>query len=122
MTITGLRAASRAKSTLALLAVASLLSSGFLAGCIRDHPSNEEKERAVTAALRVYADEQAKGTDFSNGPCIAEEVIDDWSVDIAHDPRQDIDDQPENQCQFYRDRKTKHFVELDPEGNVLRVK
>jgi hypothetical protein len=92
-------------------------------GCItRDRASNAEKERAIVAAQRVFAEEQAKGTDFSNGPCIAEEVIDDWSVDIAHDPRDEIDDRPENQCQFYRDGQTNHFVELAPDGKVLRVK
>jgi hypothetical protein len=96
---------------------------GVLAGCLgEDRASNAEKERAVTAALRAYADAKARGTDFSNGPCIAEEVVEDWSVDIAHDPRQPIDDEPENQCQAYRKGDTHHFVELDPEGNVLRVK
>jgi hypothetical protein len=90
--------------------------------CMGDEVSDEERDRAVAAAQQVYAQEKAAGRDFSNGPCIAEEAIDDWSVDIAHDPRQDIDDQPENQCRLYRDGTTHHFVELDPEGKLIRAK
>jgi hypothetical protein len=95
---------------------------GALAGCIRDGASNEEQAEAVAAALVVYEQKALSGEDFSNGPCIAEEVIDDWSVDIAHDPRQEIDDQPDNQCQYYRDGKTHHFVELTPEGELIRAR
>ena len=37
-----------------------------------------------------------------------------WVADIAHDPREDIDDEPENQCQRYREGEASHFVELTP--------
>ena len=77
---------------------------------------------AIAEAQRIYAEQKAAGVDFANGPCIAEEVIDDWAVDIAHDPRQDVDNQPENQCRSYRDGDTHHFVELDPDGNLIRAK
>ena len=91
--------------------------------CINEErATSEEKERAVAEALKAYSEAQRNGADFSNGPCIAEEVIDDWSVDIAHDPRQDVDDKPENQCRFYREGRTHHFVELSPDGTVLRIK
>ena len=104
-----------------MLLVATLLAAGT--GCRDDADvSSEERDRAIEAAQQVYTQERVRGTDVSNGPCIAEEVIDDWSVDIAHDPRQDVDDQPENQCQFYRDGKTHHFVELDPDGKLIRAR
>lgn len=94
-------------------------------GCERgsDDAGDDERQRAIDAALEVYASAAAEGTDFSTGPCIAEELDDvpGWSVDIAHDPRQESDNQPENQCQAYRDGQTEHFVELDPEGNVIRA-
>lgn len=41
--------------------------------------------------------------------------------DMAHDPRQEVDERPENQCEAYRSGEADHFVELDPAGNVLRV-
>lgn len=59
--------------------------------------------------------------DLSDGPCIAEELMDDWVVDIAHNPRQAVDDLPENQCQNYRNGTANHFVELDPSGNIIRA-
>jgi hypothetical protein len=42
-------------------------------------------------------------------------------VDIAHDPRQDVDDDPANQCQRYREGEASHFVELDPSGELIRT-
>jgi hypothetical protein len=85
--------------------------------------SKDERSRAVSAAQAAYATAQAKGTDFTNGPCIAERLTDlpDWSVDVAHDPREDVDNQPANQCQAYRQGKTHHFVELDPSGKLIRT-
>lgn len=95
----------------------------LLASCMgdADDVDRENRDRAIAEAQRVYAEKRAEGVDFSNGPCIAEEVIDDWAVDIAHDPRQDIDNQPENQCRSYREGETHHFVELDPDGNLIRA-
>jgi hypothetical protein len=93
-----------------------------LASCGQDKATDAEKDRAIAAAKSAWQQAQANGTDLSSGPCIAEEAISDWSVDIAHDPRQKVDDQPENQCQSYRHGKTHHFVELDPEGNLIRAK
>jgi hypothetical protein len=85
--------------------------------------SKDERSRAVSAAQAAYATAQANGTDFTNGPCIAERLTDlpDWSVDVAHDPREDVDNQPANQCQAYRQGKTHHFVELDPSGKLIRT-
>lgn len=96
----------------------------LVSGCAGDDAvSDEERQRAIDAAMDVYEREAAAGRDFSNGPCIAEQLeeLPNWSVDIAHDPRREIDDQPENQCQAYRDGETEHFVELDPEGNLFRA-
>jgi hypothetical protein len=42
-------------------------------------------------------------------------------ADIAHDPRQAIDDAPENQCQRYRSGEAHHFVELAPDGQLIRA-
>ena len=90
--------------------------------CMDDDASADDREQAIAEAQRVYAEKRAEGVDFTDGPCIAEEVIDDWAVDIAHDPRQEVDDRPENQCQSYRDGDTHHFVELDPDGNLIRAR
>ncbi|MGA7670632.1 MAG: hypothetical protein WBW04_09430 [Nitrolancea sp.] len=85
--------------------------------------SSSDKQQAIDAAQQVYQQSKAQGTDFSSGPCIAEQLptLPDWSADVAHNPRKPIDDQPSNQCQDYRQGKTHHFVELDPDGNLIRA-
>jgi hypothetical protein len=82
--------------------------------------SEAEKERAVTAARAAYADAKARGIDFADGPCLGV-IMENWVADVAHDPRQAVDDEPENQCEAYRSGDADHFVELDPAGNVIRV-
>ena len=36
------------------------------------------------------------------------------------DMRQDVDDEPENECEAFRSGEADHFVELDPEGEFIR--
>jgi hypothetical protein len=94
-----------------------------LAGCGGGSESSEaDKEKAAAAAKFLYAG-QAK-RDLSAGPCLSESLpgLSDWAVDIAHDPRQPVDDQPANQCQSFRDGQTHHFVELTPDGQLIRAK
>jgi len=80
-----------------------------------------EREQAIRMAMNLYREKKAQGMDMSNGPCLAEEIIPDWCVDIAHSPRQPVDNQPENQCQSFRSGRVHHFVELDPDGNLIRA-
>jgi hypothetical protein len=85
--------------------------------------SDDERDRAVDAAMAAYEDATASGRDLDAGPCIAEQLsgLDDWVADIAHDPRQDVDDDPANQCRRYREGEASHFVELTPEGELIRA-
>ena len=99
---------------------------GFLvlavAGCGGgDGASQEDKDKAVAAAKFIYAGKAKE--DLSSGPCLSEGIpgLSDWVVDIAHEPRQAVDDQPANQCQSYRDGETHHFVELTPSGQLIRA-
>jgi len=45
----------------------------------------------------------------------------DWLCDVAHSPRQDADNRPENQCQSYGSRQANHFVDVTPECGVVRA-
>src|SRR3954464_7113754 len=60
--------------------------------------------RRGDAAQAIFSQKQAAGEDMSTGPCISESLTDlpDWVADVAHDPREPIDDEPANQCQRYR--------------------
>jgi hypothetical protein len=99
----------------------------LLTGCITgddDDTGQNDQERAIEAAMDAYDKAIADGVDMSNGPCIADELEDvpGWSVDVAHDPRQEIDNDPANQCPAYRDGRTTHFVELDEDGELIRAR
>jgi hypothetical protein len=83
--------------------------------------SQDDKDRAIAAAKFIYAGKAKE--DLSAGPCLSESIpgLSDWAVDVAHDPRQPVDDQPANQCRSFRDGDTHHFVELTPEGQLIRA-
>lgn len=83
--------------------------------------NSTEADIAVSAALKVYKDQVGK-IDFSNGPCLTNDLIPNWVADIVHNPREVVDNLPENQCPAYLEGRAKHFVELDPNGNIIRVK
>lgn len=105
---------------LALCSVVLLL----LPACAATSEAEEEgvKGTAITAAKASYEKARLEGRDLSSGPCIADPLpVPNWVADIAHDPRQPVDDDPANQCSTYRSGEAEHFVELDPEGNLIRA-
>jgi len=80
-----------------------------------------DKDLAIAKAKELWRAKFQLEEDLSAGPCLSNDLIPDWVADIAHNPRQAIDDQPANQCSAYREGQAHHFVELDPEGNVIRT-
>lgn len=81
-----------------------------------------EFDKAVTQAEVLFNQRRAKGEDLSDGPCLTNDLMKGWVVDIAHNPRQKVDDLEENQCKAYLEGRATHFVELDPNGKVIRIK
>ncbi len=105
-----------------LVLVASVVAAVAAAGC--GGPDEAEKQAAIAAARVAYEKARAEDRDLSQGPCIADPLpapSDDWVADVAHDPRTEVDDDPANQCASYRDGEAKHFVELDPDGDLIRA-
>jgi hypothetical protein len=107
----------RGAPLLALFAIA------LLAGCGGGSPTQATRDRAVNEAMAAYRQAKQDGTNLSRGPCIAEQLpgMPDWVADIAHNPRQPVDDQPANQCQRFRNGQAHHFVELDTAGHLIRA-
>ena len=105
------------------LALLVLVGAALVVGCGGGSPSQDTRDRAVNEAMAAYREARANGTDLSRGPCIAEQLpgLSDWVADVAHDPRQPVDDQPSNQCQRFRNGQAHHFVELDTSGNLIRA-
>jgi hypothetical protein len=105
------------------LPLIALLATVLLAGCGGGSSAPSDQDRAVDEAMKAYEQAKAGGKDLGDGPCIAEQLpgLADWVADIAHDPRQPVDDQPANQCQRFREGEAHHFVELDPSGRLIRA-
>ncbi|MBI5037597.1 MAG: hypothetical protein HZC01_02760 [Candidatus Kerfeldbacteria bacterium] len=80
-----------------------------------------DKDLAIVKAQELWRKALLEGTDLSAGPCLTNQAIPDWVADVAHNPRQAIDDDPANQCSAYRDGTVRHFVEIDLAGNVIRA-
>jgi len=81
-----------------------------------------ERDKAISLAKELFKQKRQEGLDMSQGPCLSEEIIPDWCVDVAHSPRVGVDNLPQNQCRSYRVGRVHHFVELDPDGNVIRAR
>lgn len=81
-----------------------------------------EIDTMVGRSQELYKNRKAIGMDFSTGPCLTNDLAQDWVADLVHNPRESLDDLPENQCPAYIEGRAKHFVELDIEGEVIRVK
>ncbi len=67
-----------------------------------------------------------EGIDLSTGPCLSDTYltgweVNDWVCDVAHLPRQPVDNLPQNQCKAFREGRAHHFVEVDENCNVIRV-
>jgi hypothetical protein len=86
-----------------------------LVGCGGDDPG----QHRILLAKEAYDEAKRQGVDMSRGPCLG--IIEEgWVADVAHDPRQPVDDDPANQCPEYRSGDADHFVELDPDGGFIR--
>lgn len=81
-----------------------------------------ELDSAINQAKYLYRLEKERGRNFQSGPCLSNALMPNWVADIAHHPRQPIDDLAENQCPAYREGRAAHFVELDVDGNLIRAK
>ena len=79
----------------------------------------EERTEQIEYAKKLYTQYKAAGGSFASGPCLANGK--EWAVDVAHNPRLPIDDDPSYQCSSYTSGQAKYFVELDIEVNVLRA-
>ncbi len=81
-----------------------------------------EADQAVAQAQYFYNQAKDQKVDFKDGPCLSNALISGWVLDLAHSPREVLDDLPENQCKAYLEGSAKHFIEMDLQGNLLRVK
>jgi len=87
-----------------------------------------EANIALSKAREIYQQAIIDEMDLTNGPCLSNNLHGNmlypetlWVLDIAHNPRQEMDDLPENQCSVFREKKASNFIELDKEGNLIQI-
>ena len=113
---------SRHRGSCAVVAIAAALTALSLSAC-GSSSGGSDTEAAIAAAKHAYAKAKASGERLAAGPCISERLpaLGDWVVDIAHHPRQPVDNKPANQCRRFRAGEAHHFVELTPGGKLIRA-
>ena len=72
--------------------------------------TNDQKSLCISLCEKYLAN----GTNLSNGPCLSNQIADDWVCDVAHSPREQVDNNPDNQCPAFRQGQAHHFIEVDP--------
>ncbi|MDD5109948.1 MAG: hypothetical protein PHI63_01880 [Patescibacteria group bacterium] len=82
-----------------------------------------DPQLAIIKCQDVCRSELMKGTDLSAGPCLGNPIpgIPQWVCDVAHNPRQAVDNLPEHQCSAFRGGQAKHFIELDEQCGVIKT-
>ena len=76
-----------------------------------------EQQDAISCAINLY-DVAKVSMEFSS-QCLG--TCGNFVVDIVHVPRSSEDNLVENQCEAYRNNEVTHFIELDKDGNIVRI-
>ena len=77
-----------------------------------------EQKAIISKALELYELKKTEGIGFSS-ECLG--TIEDYAIDVVHVPRTQEDDIIGNQCEAYKNREVNHFIELDKDGNIVRI-
>lgn len=95
----------------------------LISGCQTSQttPKVTIKDQAILSCKALCQSKLTAGQNLNNGPCLSNEIAQDWVCDVAHNPRQPIDNLQENQCSSFREDKTHHFVEVDESCEVIQV-
>lgn len=78
------------------------------------------EEMAIKLCIQKCEEALNSGVNLTSGPCLSNRIIEDWVCDVAHWPRQEVDNLKENQCPAYG-VEASHFVEVDPECKFIRA-
>jgi len=82
----------------------------------------EYKDEAISKCISECKIAIGKGEMLASGPCLSEAIAPGWVCDMVSVPRNNIvDNQSENQCQSYKKRINKHFVEVSKNCEFVRT-
>lgn len=99
-----------------------LIGTIFISGCI-GQPSVSDKDKAISECKQECNNNLKTNVDLNNGPCLLNPISDlpDWVCDVAHEPRQTVDDDSKNQCSVFRNGQAHHFIEVDPNCSLIKT-
>lgn len=120
------------------LIIITIFISLILTGCTVERPKpaidlnklnwGMEAQIALQKAQEIYLTAKNQSLDFSSGPCLSNTLHGNadypetmWVLDIAHNPREAVDDLPANQCSAFREGHARNFIELDQNGQVIKI-
>ena len=75
----------------------------------------KEQQEAITCALNKFDNFAEEISSQCLGTC------GDYAIDIVHVPREDEDNLVENQCEDYGSGKVQYFIELNGNGEIVRI-
>jgi len=74
----------------------------------------------VIREARMMLDIELKtGYDLENRPCLSEELVPGWAVDIVHQPTTEVDSMLKNQCRLYQEGKVPNIIYMDEFGHII---
>lgn len=80
-----------------------------------------EDEAALAQAKCIELCKQNPGGyDYARGPCLSDEIFPNWVCDVAHNPREGIDNEAKNQCAAFG-HTAQHFIEVDSGCRFIRA-
>ncbi len=111
----------------AALFVCTALLLSLAAGCVSQKPTETTTNLPVQqlSDICIEACKKALIADppVERGPCLLNPIPEDriWVCDMAHDPREPIDDLPENQCSAFRAGRSTHFIDVTPDCKLIKA-
>lgn len=78
-----------------------------------------EQQEVINCAIDLYGNAALSSEIQLDSQCLG--TCGDYAVDIVHVPRAEEDNLVENQCGEYRDGKVNHFIEINHEGEIVRI-
>ena len=106
------------------MALSTILLVISISACV--NMTEDKRADVIESCVSLCKDALAQGRDLSNGPCLSDDNpkwnINDWVCDVAHWPRESIDNLAENQCREFRERKAHHFVEVNEKCEFIRAR
>ncbi|MBI2445635.1 eight-cysteine-cluster domain-containing protein [Candidatus Micrarchaeota archaeon] len=80
----------------------------------------EGQKEAEFNCVQSCREARARGTDLSAGPCLSNAAAPGWVCDVAHSPRQAVDDLDANTCPAFG-VSARHFVEVDQDCQIIQT-